>query len=143
MDKYDFYARFCTKRFGLPSSAELRALEEHCQVCLPADFRDFLLQFNGGEFSEPSFYVKELNKMFGLSLLFGCGIGGQYDLADKVELFEENVPTVILPIGSTSGNSLLLLVTEEFEKGSIRLKEPWLETSVFVADDFGDFLKLF
>jgi hypothetical protein len=143
LDKSDFYARFCAKRFSLPSSADLKTLEEHCRVYLPADFRNFLLRFNGGEFLDPSFYVKEINKTFGLSLLFGCGIGGSYDLINNVDLFEENIPTLILPIGSTTGNSLLLLVTEDFERGSIRIKEPWLETSVFVAKDFDDFLELF
>ena len=143
MDTHEFYRNFCTRAFALPKEEKLRNLEGYCRVKLPESFRRFVLEHNGGEFSEPSFFVKELGKGFGLATLFGCGTEDSNDLIQNVDLFDDNIPTIILPIGCTSGNSLLLLVTEDLEKGSIRLKEPWVDGSVFVAKNLDEFFLLF
>lgn len=47
------YRRYCSKRFPKPTERQLAALEVRLRAKLPDDYREFLLEFNGGYFDEP------------------------------------------------------------------------------------------
>jgi hypothetical protein len=47
------YAKFCKKRFPLPTERQVSDLENRIGIRLPADFRQFILDYNGGYFTEP------------------------------------------------------------------------------------------
>jgi hypothetical protein len=130
------YNRFSTKRFPRPNEAQLDALEKRIKVTFPDDYRQFLLQFNGGYFDDPDIMpVGEGCPKD--SLTFMCGIGASHDEAElgrpsDLYLFDDNDPPKIVPIGCTPLGSLIILDTAPGEgRGAIHLKQA-----------FGDFYNL-
>jgi hypothetical protein len=120
------YSTFATKRFPLPTTEQVDQLEERIRAVLPSDYRQFLLNYNGGYFSEPE--IRAMDDSAPLSLLtclFGINATDPYaELAQPsyLALFEENDPPVILPIGDTPMNSLIILELDGDSPGSILLK---------------------
>jgi hypothetical protein len=139
------YRRFCTKRFPLPSEAQLAELEQRIGVVFPDDYRHYILGFNGGYFSEPDIVqVVEGRPQDGLSCMFGMGaphetaeLGREPDL----RLFDGNDPPIIVPIGSTALGGLIILITEEEGRGEIWYKEAF--GGFFdLADGIAEFFEL-
>src|SRR5260370_15782235 len=97
------YAKFCKKRFPLPTEGKVSDLEKRIGIRLPPDCRRFILEYNGGYFTKP-----EIN-----SVVEGCpvdcldfmqGIGASHPSAElaseqDLALFDDNDPPQILPIG--------------------------------------------
>jgi hypothetical protein len=121
------YRRFCTERFPLPSEAQLAELEQRIGVVFPDDYRHYILEFNGGYFSEP-----EIEQMTGeppqdgLRCLFG--IRASHETAElgrplHLSLFDDNDPPKFVPVGSTGMGGLIILITEEEGRGEILYKE--------------------
>lgn len=130
------YRQFSRKRFPLPSEAKLRALEERIKVNFPGDYRQFLLNFNGGYFNEPEITpVGEGCPQDALTFL--SGLGASHSEAELGEpgtlvLFDDNDPPKILPIGDTAMGGLIILDTAPGEgRGTVYLKQA-----------FGDFYYL-
>ena len=123
----DAYDRFARKRFPHPSDAQLTELERNINVTLPADYRRFVLDFNGGYFTDPAIQpVGEVCPRETLNCLFGIGaahptaeLGRPEDLA----LFDDNDPPEIVPIGSTGMGGLIILLTHPEGRGAIFLKQ--------------------
>jgi hypothetical protein len=127
---------FATERFRLPTVKQLDELEDCIHVRFPEDYRRFILKYNGGFFKEPEI-VTETEGAGGCSLRFLHGINATHSTAElgdpsTIELFEENDPPQIVPIGETGMGGLILLVTsQEDDDGAIVLKKP-----------FGDFFRI-
>jgi hypothetical protein len=109
------YRAFCRERFSLPSEEKISALEVQLGIRLPSNFRRFLLEYNGGIFTEP--HIIPPDKDCPLDrLTFMNGIGAQLDAMEfasdaDLALFDDNDSPQILPIGYTiMGNLLNLLV---------------------------------
>jgi hypothetical protein len=139
------YRRFCTKRFPLPSEAQLSDLERRIGVVFPDDYRRYVLEFNGGYFSEPEIeQVTEGCPQDGLRCLFAIGashvsaeLGREVDLS----LFDDNDPPLIVPVGSTGMGGLIILITEEEGRGEIWYKEAF-GTFSYLADGIKEFFEL-
>jgi hypothetical protein len=68
------YDRFAVERFPLPSQPQLSELERRLGVVLPDDYRQFILEFNGGYFKEPEITpIGEGCPQDTLEILFGIG----------------------------------------------------------------------
>jgi hypothetical protein len=68
------YRRFSRKRFPLPTEAQVRTLERRIKVAFPDDYRQFLLEYNGGYFTEPAIMpVSEGCPQDALAFLSGIG----------------------------------------------------------------------
>jgi hypothetical protein len=123
------YKRFCIERFPLPTEARLLELEQRIGVTFPEDYRRFVLEFNGGYFSEPEITpVGEGCPQAMLTCVYGIGASHPYaELGAKATLvlFEGNDPPKILPIGDTPTGGLIILVTEPEGRGEIFLKEAY------------------
>lgn len=124
------YRRFSTKRFPLPSEAQLLELEKQIGIRFPEDFRKFVLQFNGGYFEGPDIApVDEGCPLESLDSLFGIGAShptSELGRASDIALFDDNDPPKIVPIGSTSTGGLIILDTAPGEgNGAIFLKQAW------------------
>ncbi len=123
------YNRFSTERFPLPTEEQVCALERQLGIEFPPDYREFLLQFNGGYFDTP--IIEPIaDDCPEDALLFLCGIGASHreaELADDcyISLFEENDPLKILPIGVTDTGGLIILTVEEDGYGEILFKEAY------------------
>jgi hypothetical protein len=121
------YDRFCTERFALPGEARLAAIERRIGVRFPEDYRQFVLQFNGGYFKCPEITpvgdgcpVETLQALFAIGASHPTAeLGRECDLA----LFDDNAPPKIVPIGSTGIGGLIILDTAPGHgQGAIYLK---------------------
>jgi hypothetical protein len=130
------YRRFSCERFPLPSEIQVRALEERVGVELPADYRKFILEFNGGYFNDPEITPVE-DELTQEAISFMSGIGASHNEAQlgdprKISLFDDNDPPKIMPIGATPFGGLIILDTAPGDgRGNIYLKKA-----------FGDFYYL-
>jgi SMI1/KNR4 family protein SUKH-1 len=140
------YERFCKKRFPLPSEQQVAALERRIGVSLPEDYRRYILEFNGGWFTEPDIVppIKEcpldcLDFMNGIAATHPCAeLASAADLA----LFTDNDPIQLLPIGYTSMGHLIWLSTHPDDRGRIGLKKCSSDESFFLAKSIEGFFAL-
>jgi cell wall assembly regulator SMI1 len=142
----EVYDRFCNKRFPLPSEAQVAALEKRIGVEFPDDYRRYLLEFNGGWFSEPSIDPVGEGCPQG-ALRFMSGIDASHDQAElasphKLSLFDDNTPPKILPIGGTPMGSLIILDTAPGDgRGEIYYKKAFGDF-YWIADGIESFFAL-
>ena len=141
----DAYRRFSTERFPLPSAAELDALEHRLGTTFPQDYRRFILQFNGGYFCEPEIIpVREGCPPSLLTCLHGIGASHwEAELGHSLylDLFDDNNPPKIMPIGHTPMGSLIILVTDSEGRSEIFLKQAY-GAFHYLADGIEEFFTL-
>jgi hypothetical protein len=142
------YERYCQKRFPLPSTEEVQQLEDRINVTFPEDYRDYLLQYNGGWFRTPVLDVEDEDIHSGGRIDCMSGIGASHEVAElgnsfDMALFDDNDPPQIMIIGRTEGGHLILLDTyipgERY--GSILYKS-FTET-IRLASSIAEFFDLF
>ena len=107
------YLKWCKQRFPLPGEQEISDLERRISAHFPKHFRDFLLEWNGGLFTWPNIIIGEDDHSVG-SLKYLSGVHVPVDFAElgrafDLSLFEDNNPPIILPIGRTTANDLIML----------------------------------
>jgi len=121
------YRGFCRERFPLTSEGPIADLERKIGIRLPDEYRRYLLTYNGGAFNDPIMSaVDEQCPEDCLDVLFGiteqpraCNL----ENPTYLNLFDDNFPAIILPIGYTLMGNLLVLRTEpDDELGWILLK---------------------
>ncbi|MBI2823756.1 MAG: SMI1/KNR4 family protein [Planctomycetia bacterium] len=139
------YDRFCTERFPLPTEREIVALERRIGVTFSPDYRQFVLEFNGGYFGEPEIApVSEDCPPALLTLLHGIGAShreAELARSSDLVLFEDNDPPKILPIGATPTGGLIILTTEAEGRGEIFLKQAF-GGFYYLADGIEEFFAL-
>src|SRR5690606_14031044 len=113
-------------------------------VRLPDEYRRYLLSYNGGSFNMPIMNARdEQCPKNCLHLMFGMVDRPQAcNLADSVNLnlFDDNYPAIILPIGDTPTGNLLILRTEPDEElGWILLKIQNSDDYFVLAKSLDDF----
>ncbi len=122
------YQQFCTVRFPLPTEAEVAALEAKINVRIPDDFRRFLLEYNGGYFSDPVI-TPTTEGCPEDALIFISGLHPSHREAElgcesDMTLFDDNDPPQIVIIGATPLGSLIVLdVAPGEERGVIYFKQ--------------------
>jgi hypothetical protein len=107
------YQLFCKERFPLPSEREVQELETRLGCLLPADYRQYLLYYNGGLFAEPDIMPSSPEcPLDGLTVM--GGINASHHSAEMgmpkgftPALFDDNDPPQILPIGYTMMGNLI------------------------------------
>lgn len=142
------YNRFCTERFPLPSEADVEELEQRISVNFPPEYRDFLLQYNGGYFSEPDIVPPPdaEDECPEDALTFLHGIRATHPYAElghdsDLTLFEDNDPPQVVPVGYTLMGGLLLLIVHYDGYGRIVLKKA-SGRSYWLADTINEFFEL-
>jgi len=141
-----------SNRFGKLSSRELQKFELKYALCLPEDYRKFLLKHNGGDPSPTdTIDFQENGKTTSSNVQFIYGIhDGEYWASLKWYL-ENLIRRVVeegLPIaGDSSGNQYILILRGNSE-GQIYFWDHELETETpsyqnmsFVAASFSEFLE--
>ena len=103
-----------------------------------SDYRDFILSYNGGYFSDPIFVSLDAGcPRDRLTVLYGIGASDKTaELASKrhLALFSENDPIQVLPIGYTIMGNLLILIVDDDSAGSIVLKRASSDDYFNIAD---------
>lgn len=140
------YRQFSTKRFPLPSEAQLAELEQQIGIVFPDEFRQFVLAYNGGYFKCPEITpVGEECPLEALDSLFGIGAShptAELGRASDIGLFDDNDPPKIVPIGRTGMGGLIILDTAPGDgQGAIFLKQAW-GTFHYLTDTLDEFFGL-
>ena len=142
----DAYRRFSRVRFPLPTEEQLAELERRIDVAFPDDYRQFILEFNGGYFIEPEITpVGDGCPQDALTYL--SGIGASHDIAElgessTIDLFEDNHPPKVVPIGYTTMGGLIILDTAPGEgRGEIYYKQAFGEV-YWMAEGIEQFFAL-
>lgn len=140
------YQKYCTDRFPQPTAAEIAELEGRLGVELPADYREFLLQYNGGNFNEPDIVPPEDDcPLDCLNCLWGIGAtheSAELASPDKLVIFDDNFPCQILPIGYTLMGNMIILITHPEDNGCIALKKAFSDDTFFLAEGIEGFFEL-
>ncbi len=130
------YDRFSAKRFPLPGDAQLSELERRLRIAFPEDYRQFILEFNGGYFKEPEITpIGDGCPQDTLAILFGIGAShkeAELGRPGSTALFDDNDPPKIIPIGRTGMAGLIILDVAPGEGNG----------AIFLKKAFGDFYYL-
>jgi hypothetical protein len=140
------YERFCTRRFPLPTEAEVADLERTIEMEFPADFREYLLEYNGGVFNEPDFRgPTEGAPEDCLMVLFGMHATSphaQLGTKSSLSIFTDNSPPQVIPIGYTLMGNLLILMTDEEYFGAVVLKRAYSAKYFLLGNGIEEFFEL-
>jgi hypothetical protein len=125
--------------FTLPSEVDLLAFEAGVGAKLPEQYRQFLLQHNGGYFQD---VVVNFGGGLGDGLDYLSGIGASFpdaELGEDLDVFDDNDPLKILPIGYTQCGSFLLLGVADDIRGQVWVQISEDEEFKLIADSFIEF----
>lgn len=137
------YRQFSRKRFPLPSEKQVESLERRMNLTLPDDYRRFILEFNGGVFTEPVFefeggFRDRLTAMYGIGASYEAG---ELENLSNLSLFDDNDPPEILPIGDTMMGGLIILHVHPEVSGAIFYKQAYGDF-YYQADDIEEFFAM-
>jgi hypothetical protein len=131
----------------------IAAAEKRMGRSIPPDFRDFLLEHNGGHPDPARFDIPgaEQPRNSRVSFLFGVDVQRSLNVEYFVSTFEGRIPPEMFPIGRDPGGNLILMGAEGADAGKIFFwhhegeaedgEPPTRENVVAVADGLGEFLK--
>jgi ankyrin repeat protein len=119
------------------SEAKLAAIEKKCGVQLPKDYRDFMLEKNGGE-PDPTGVCRKRSKTPYLSCRYLFSIAAERPLEDWISWYEgmkdEDEPTLpnrLIPIGVDHGDNVFCLSLSGKDAGKVYW---WDHENSFVPD---------
>lgn len=133
------------------SESELLQFESRLALKFPADYRQFLLEFNGGSPVEASFEFKDSTN--GSELLGFFGFGSRRDIFDKIKIYRNRLPKTFFPIACDSGGNLICISLSEEQYGKVYfwdhdreadesqgIAPETAENTILIADSFDEFL---
>lgn len=136
--------------FGKIDLKIIEDFEKSRGIVLPDDYKNFLLEYNGGtpEVKYSTFWVGELNENMILDTLYGLNIekrGLNLEFMNN-EFGDEELSDVII-IGSDPGSGLIVLVNYEGMKGvyywddQLNFEQSTEDDNMYkVADSFDEFI---
>jgi hypothetical protein len=140
------YNAFCDGRFPLPTEEDVAALEQRIRAPFPYGYRNYLLEYNGGIFSEPEIAPPSPDCPAD-RLTFLSGIRATLDCAElanpgDLSLFTDNDPLEVLPIGYTMMGNLLAMSMRGDAVGVILMKKAFSDRWFVLADGIEEFFSL-
>lgn len=101
-----------TNSYGALDEQRLLTLEKKIGTSLPNDYREFLIQFNGGEPSPQGFWIIENYDGFCVHEFFGLNDGPEWLSLDRINNSELGLPESLLPIADDGlGDYVCLKIT--------------------------------
>jgi hypothetical protein len=144
------YHSFCEERFPVPTADDVSALENRLGISLPLDYREYLLEYNGGIFTEPRIVPpSEDCPLDRLTVM--AGVCTPHEFAELCSpggftpaIFDDNDPPQILPIGGTMMGNLLYMnvYSEDEERGWIGIKLAFSDRCYYLASGIEGFFGL-
>ena len=126
------------------SIGNLEFFEKNQNINLPKDYRDFLLEYNGG-YPNPGIY--KISDELGESILnIFYGIGSMYDnLKKKFDIFDEILEMGFIPIADDpSGNQICIGISKECFGQIFHWahdeEHDKMENMYFLSNNFNEFL---
>jgi hypothetical protein len=144
--------KFSVLENSVVSTEQLSSFETQVAIKLPADYQAFLLENNGVELLNQSFFVQDLDQEIKLQVLFGLhnatsrGLTLTYWMAE----YQEELSADTLLIGKDRGGNFLLYTVAGEEQGiyywDVRNFFPQSAdgggNAYFVADNFTAFCQM-
>lgn len=145
--------------YPLPSDALLTEKERKWRVVLPADYKDFIMNYNGGIPNERSFESKKrsyaINRFLCILKKFQENKNGWYDISvvdaqigERLTANEDFIGIEVLPIAELfAGDYVCLDYRENKEKPCICVwsheeSGDFTPVTYKIADTFSDFIKM-
>ena len=124
------------KKFGGEISKKIEQYERIVNTKLPNDYRQFLVNTNGGQFVNElhTFWVEELKQDIGIDVLFGFDNARSLCLTNWFEEYAEDLPQNTIIIGNSINAGLILLIWQTDWKG-IFLWDHCLDLEQSTQDD--------
>lgn len=138
------------KTFGGEINEKLQQYENSIQMNLPEDYRQFLIETNGGIFKneEYSFWVEEIQEFIPIDVLFGFHQMRSLCLNTWYQEYEYELLENTTIIGDTSCYGLILLIWQKDWKGiylwdhCLELENSTEEYCIYkIADNFESFFR--
>lgn len=100
------------KGYGNVKEEKILKLEDEIGFTLPNDYKEFLINFNGGvpEVKYSTFTLNELEENIGLQVLYGLDLEENLDLREWYEEYEDDLLDDCLIIGHGIGFGFIVLV---------------------------------
>lgn len=107
------------KKFDGEITSKVAEYEQTVQMELPKDYKEFLLNTNGGQFVDEihKFWIDELNENIGIDVLFGFNQARSLCLNSWYQEYAEELPENTIIIGNSINCGLILLIWEDDWKG--------------------------
>lgn len=107
------------KKFNGANNSIINQFENYVKMKLPKDYREFLLNTNGGHFDEEihTFWVEELQQNIGIDVLFGLNQVRSLCLNDWYDEYSEDLLENTIIIGDSINSGLILLIWQDDWKG--------------------------
>ena len=138
------------KGYGNVKEEEIFKLEEEIGFTLPNDYKEFLINFNGGvpEVKYSTFKLNELEENIGLQVLYGLNLEENLDLREWYEEYEEDLLDDCLIIGHGIGFGFIVLVNSPevsgvyFWDNSFELENSSEDENIYkISDTFKEFIQ--
>ncbi len=141
-----------TKSFPLVAENEIDQAATRLGIKLPADYRSFLLNQNGGKPSPNEFQmqISSPNNKGILTRLFGICKDDRYDLESVAKRYQGRVPKYLLAIGQDPGGNLICLAVSgvnankiffwEHEEEAEEGEPPTEKNLTLIANNFASFV---
>lgn len=135
--------------YGNISEEEVFKFEEKIGFSLPDDYKEFLLNYNGGvpEIKYSTFELNDFDESIGLQVLYGLNLAQNLDLREWNEEYEDDLLDDCIIIGHGIGFGLIVLVKSMEFSGiyfwdhSFELESSSEDENVYkIADTFKQFI---
>ena len=137
--------------YGKATQEAVNNFEQQVGFEIPADYKQFLLEFNGGTTTVQNgkFYVEALDTLVSLDVLYGLDIDNeQLDLQKLHEEHKEGLHTNCIIIGNDTCAGKILLIDNDDEQGIYFWDQGWYadpssqdENIYKVAESFQSFIE--
>lgn len=136
------------------SPAAIDAVEKQLGLEFPKDFRDFLLQSNGGRLEDNEFDVPRIGTgAGGIVEFFGIRPGHRIeDLSSEFTRMEARVPKGFVPVADAEGGNVICICAKGRDSGAVFYwdhelepsegKKPTRRNLFKVADNFSQFWEM-
>lgn len=138
------------KGYGNVKEEEIFKLEDEIGFTLPNDYKEFLINFNGGvpEVKYSTFKLNELEENIGLQVLYGLDLEENLDLREWYEEYEDDLLDDCLIIGHGIGFGFIVLVNSPevsgvyFWDNSFELENSSEDENIYkISDTFREFIE--
>lgn len=140
------------KSHGKVNLEQIVKLEETIGFTLPKDYKEFLLETNGGsnkDYDTNKFWVKELDDYIVIDVLFGVDLDENIDIKANLDMFSYDMLPETILIGDSIQHGFIVMICNGPDKGIYYWDHSYVyEVSndegnmYWVAESFDDFLKL-
>lgn len=138
------------KGYGNVKEEEIFKLEDEIGFTLPNDYKEFLINFNGGvpEVKYSTFKLNELEENIGLQVLYGLDLEEDLNLREWYEEYEDDLLDDCLIIGHGIGFGFIVLVNSPevsgvyFWDNSFELENSSEDENIYkISDTFREFIE--